>query len=144
MVLIPAGNLEIGSVNAFYIDTYPVTNLEYQQFLVENPQWQKSHLKDRFHDGDYLNIGMAIPTPKEKRITLLSTSVGLRRWLTLCGQGSDSLQKLNGNTLHAAGLRIRTIRGVIRAILPKRTMIEKSEIPPLWVSIHLTATACMI
>ena len=54
MVLIPAGNLEIGRVNAFYIDTYPVTNLEYQQFLVENPQWQKSHLKDRFHDGDYL------------------------------------------------------------------------------------------
>ena len=54
MVLIPAGNLEIGSVNAFYIDTHPVTNLEYQQFLVENPQWQKPHIKDRFHDGDYL------------------------------------------------------------------------------------------
>ncbi|MCY3743374.1 MAG: SUMF1/EgtB/PvdO family nonheme iron enzyme [Candidatus Poribacteria bacterium] len=54
MVLIPAGNLEIGSVNAFYIDTHPVRNLEYQQFLVENPQWQKSHIKDRFHDGDYL------------------------------------------------------------------------------------------
>ena len=54
MVLIPAGNLEIGSVNAFYIDTYPVTNLEYQRFLVENPQWQKSHIKDRFHDRDYL------------------------------------------------------------------------------------------
>ena len=54
MVLIPAGNLEIGSVNAFYIDTHLVTNLEYQQFLVENPQWQKSHIEDRFHDGDYL------------------------------------------------------------------------------------------
>lgn len=54
MVLISAGNLEIGSVNAFYIDTHLVTNLEYQQFLVENPQWQKPHIKDRFHDGDYL------------------------------------------------------------------------------------------
>ncbi len=39
MVLIPTGNLEIGSVNAFYIDTHRVRNLEYQQFLDENPQW---------------------------------------------------------------------------------------------------------
>ena len=54
MVLIPAGKLEIGSVEAFYIDTHPVTNLEYQQFLVENPQWQKSHIEGTFHDGDYL------------------------------------------------------------------------------------------
>ena len=54
MVLIPTGTLEIGSVNAFYIDTHPVTNLEYRQFLVETPQWQKSHIKDRFHDGDNL------------------------------------------------------------------------------------------
>ena len=54
MVLIPAGKLEIGSIDTFYIDTHPVTNLEYQQFLVEKPQWQKSHIKDRFHDGDYL------------------------------------------------------------------------------------------
>ena len=41
MVLIPTGNLEIGSVNAFYIDTHRARNLEYQQFLDENPQWQK-------------------------------------------------------------------------------------------------------
>ena len=55
MALIPAGKLEIGNVNAFYIHTYPATNLEYQQFLLENPQWQKLHIiKDRFHDGDYL------------------------------------------------------------------------------------------
>ena len=54
MVLIPSGKIEIGSVDAFYINTHPVTNLEYQQFLVENRQWQKSYIKDRFHDGDYL------------------------------------------------------------------------------------------
>ena len=54
MILIPAGRLEIGSVDAFYIDTHPVTNLEYQQFLLKNQQWQKPHIEDRFHDGDYL------------------------------------------------------------------------------------------
>ena len=54
MILIPAGQLEIGSVDAFYIDTHPVTNAAYQQFLLKNQQWQKAHIEDRFHDGDYL------------------------------------------------------------------------------------------
>ena len=54
MLLIPAGNLEIGSVDAFYIDARPVTNLEYQQFLIENPQWQKGRIPKKYHDGDYL------------------------------------------------------------------------------------------
>ena len=54
MILIPAGRLEIGSVDAFYIDTHPVTNLEYQQFLLKNQQWQKPYIEDKFHDGDYL------------------------------------------------------------------------------------------
>ena len=56
MILIPAGRLDIGSVEAFYIDTYPVTNLEYQQFLFEKPQWQKTHIEDRFHDADYFSV----------------------------------------------------------------------------------------
>ena len=54
MILIPAGRLEIGSVDAFYIDARPVTNLEYQQFLLKNQQWQKPYIEDKFHDGDYL------------------------------------------------------------------------------------------
>ena len=54
VILIPAGRLEIGSVDAFYIDAHPLTNLEYQQFLLKNQQWQKSHIEDKFHDGDYL------------------------------------------------------------------------------------------
>ena len=69
MVLIPPGTFEMGSndtvpfseqlvhtvhVEAFYIDTHAVTNLEYQQFLSENPSWQKHRIEDRFHDGDYL------------------------------------------------------------------------------------------
>ena len=69
MVLIPAGKFEMGSgdtesveeqvaytvhVDAFDMDAYAVTNLEYQQFLIQNPSWQKSRIKDEFHDGDYL------------------------------------------------------------------------------------------
>ncbi len=69
MVLIPAGKFEMGSndtesfheqlvhtvhMDAFYMDTYAVTNLEYQQFLIENFSWQKDRIEDKFHDGDYL------------------------------------------------------------------------------------------
>ena len=69
MVLIPAGNFEMGSndtesvyeqfvqtvyVDAFYMDIHPVTHLEYQQFLIENTNWQKDRINDKFHDGDYL------------------------------------------------------------------------------------------
>ena len=69
MTLIPAGTFEMGSsdaespyeqlghtahVDAFYMDTHPVTNLEYQKFLIENSSWQKTRIEDQFHDGDYL------------------------------------------------------------------------------------------
>ena len=69
MVLIPAGTFELGNndaesfyeqqvhtwhVNAFYMDTHAVTNLEYQQFLIENSCWQKNRIQDEWHDGDYL------------------------------------------------------------------------------------------
>ena len=37
MVLIPAGD----GIDAFYMDVYEVTNLEYKKFIDANPQWQK-------------------------------------------------------------------------------------------------------
>ena len=70
MVLIPAGEFEMGSgdpesdddeqpvhivyVDAFYMDKYEVTNLEYQQFVLANPRWGKDRIDREFHDGDYL------------------------------------------------------------------------------------------
>ena len=70
MVLIPAGEFEMGSeaadarvdeqpihtvyVDAFYMDKHEVTNLDYKQFVLANPQWQKSRIPRSLHDGDYL------------------------------------------------------------------------------------------
>ena len=71
MVPIPAGEFLMGSndpqayndeqpvhtvhVDAFYMDKYEVTNLEYQKFVLANPRWDKGRIDGAFHDGDYLD-----------------------------------------------------------------------------------------
>ena len=71
MVLIPAGSFQMGSadddaeedeqpvhtvhLDAFYMDTYEVTNAQFKAFVNANPQWQKDNIEDRFRDGDYLD-----------------------------------------------------------------------------------------
>ncbi|MDE0465484.1 MAG: formylglycine-generating enzyme family protein [Candidatus Poribacteria bacterium] len=72
MMFIPAGYFEMGGINrdedaerdekpthtvsvdAFYIDTYEVTNGQYKEFVDANPQWQKGRIPKEYHDGDYL------------------------------------------------------------------------------------------
>ena len=72
MVPIPAGEFQMGSndpealnneqpvhtvyVDAFFIDEHEVTNLEYQKFLLANPQWQREQIDSKFHDRDYLTL----------------------------------------------------------------------------------------
>ena len=67
MVAIPAGDFEMGAneltrsrpvhtvyVDAFYIDTHEVTNLEYKRFLIANPEWEKRRAPDHLAWQSYL------------------------------------------------------------------------------------------
>ena len=70
MVLIPAGNFEMGSndaaanddelpvhtvrLDAFYMDKHEVTNAQFKAFINENPEWGKDRIADWLHNGYYL------------------------------------------------------------------------------------------
>ena len=74
MVYIPAGEFEMGSndeeadndeqpvrtvyVDAFYMDETEVTNTQFQEFLLENPQWQKGRVNAKFAGGPGPYLGL--------------------------------------------------------------------------------------
>ena len=72
MVTIPAGEFEMGSndaeadndeqpvrtvyVDAFYMDETEVTNMQYKEFLLDNPRWQKGRVNAKFANASYLKL----------------------------------------------------------------------------------------
>ena len=72
MVTIPAGEFEMGSndaeadndeqpvrtvyVDTFYMDETEVTNVQYKEFLLENPHWQKGRVAAKFANTNYLKL----------------------------------------------------------------------------------------
>lgn len=46
---------QVTTVAAFFIDTAPVTNYQFQQFVAKNPDWRKSTVKRIFADSHYLD-----------------------------------------------------------------------------------------
>ena len=76
MVPIPAGEFQMGGtdpealnneqpvhtvyLDAFFMDEHEVTNLEYQEFVLANPQWQRDKIDSKLHDGDYLKLWRGI------------------------------------------------------------------------------------
>ena len=82
MVLISAGDFQMGSedrealrdeqpvhtvyVDAFYINTYEVTNAQFKAFVDANPQWQKNRIPKKYHGGDYLQDWRGNSYPRGK------------------------------------------------------------------------------
>ncbi len=93
MALIPAGEFQMGSddieayndekpvhtvyIDTFFIDQYPVTNVEYQEFIDTNPEWRKpkkwydnteiiAGIHKKYHDGDYLKTWKRNNFPKNE------------------------------------------------------------------------------
>ena len=172
MVSIPAGEFQMGSndpeaendeqpvhtvyVDAFFMDQHEVTNLEYQEFLLANPQWQTEKIDSKFHNGRILETlawnGGEMTTPRGRRTTRLCMSVGMRRWHTRNGWGSDYPRRRSGSMPHAVGWWGKNIHGAMKLALfpigPGASSLipvgrTKVRIRQRWVSIRRTVTVCM-
>jgi len=85
MTLVPAGEFKMPAqldkkprkVGAFYLDTKPVTNSEYLEFVKNNPEWQKSKVKKIFVDKNYLgswNADLDFGSPEMARSPVVQVS----------------------------------------------------------------------
>ena len=70
MVLIPEGDFEMGSdhgdadpdeqpvhtvfLDAYYIDENEITNAQFKEFILANPEWQKNKIEEKFGNANYL------------------------------------------------------------------------------------------
>ncbi|AAV81604.1 MAG: formylglycine-generating enzyme family protein [Idiomarinaceae bacterium] len=52
-VLLDKERLSI-EMESFMLDATPVTNQEFLEFVIEQPQWQRDNIAALFHDGNYL------------------------------------------------------------------------------------------
>ncbi len=82
MILIPEGEFLMGSLpgegsddelpqhrvtlDAFYIDKYPVTNAQYKKFIDENSQWRKRRVSKNLYYKNYLRLWSENDYPRGK------------------------------------------------------------------------------
>lgn len=64
-------------VESFYIDTHPVTNVDFLAFVTENKQWRRSQAKSVFVDENYLkhwedDLNLGSNTDPESPVTNVS------------------------------------------------------------------------
>lgn len=65
MIFVPGGfytplfktsnDLDRIHVDSFFIDIYPVSNMDYKKFIIDNIEWNKENIKSVFSDKNYLN-----------------------------------------------------------------------------------------
>ena len=171
MVSIPAGEFQMGSndpeaendeqpvhtvyVDAFFMDQHEVTNLEYQEFLLANPEWQRDKIDSKFHNGDYLKLWRGIrgnDYPKGKAdhpVVYVSWYAAMayadwvgKRLPTEAEWEYAARGGLVGKNIHGAmKLALFPIGPGASSLIPVgRT---KVRIRQRWVSIRRTVTVCM-
>ncbi len=142
MVLIPEGEFEMGSNNgnadpdeqpvhtvhlaAFYIDENEVTNGEFKDFVLANPEWQKEQINEKFHDGNYLQDWNGNNFPlgeREHPVRYVSwyAAMAYAVWL-------DKRLPTEAEWEKAArgGLKKNSIRGATASISTEQTMVSIS------------------
>lgn len=54
-------DVEKVEIKTFYLDTYPITNTQFLQFIKENKKWRRSEIISLFADDGYLTYWEMTP-----------------------------------------------------------------------------------